>query len=145
MAEPHAANPALMELTDHPVLFFDGVCNLCNGFIDFLVRRDRKRQLRFAPLQGRAASFALPAHDAQADFDSVILVDGGLIYTRSTAALRSIAKLGGVWSGAKALLWIPTPIRDGVYRLIAKNRYRWFGRKDTCRLPSKEERALFLD
>ena len=137
------ANPALMELTDHPVLFFDGVCNLCNGFVDFLVRRDRKRKFRFAPLQGKTAAYGLP--DEAREADSFVLALQGELYVRSTAALKVLASLGGLWSLASALLWIPVPIRDTAYRLIARNRYRWFGRKDSCRLPSEEERTLFLD
>lgn len=136
------ANPALMEVTDHPVLFFDGVCNLCNSSIDFVVRHDKKRRYRFAPLQGATAAHAIPTQvDAM---DSFVLAENGRIYLRSTAALKVLSGLGGIWSLAKALLWIPAPLRDAVYRLIAKNRYRWFGQKDTCRLPTPEERALFL-
>jgi predicted DCC family thiol-disulfide oxidoreductase YuxK len=138
------ANAALMEVTDHPVLFFDGVCNLCNSSIDFVVRRDKKRRYRFAPLQGSTAAHAIPGLVETGDFDSFVLAEGGKIYTRSTAVLRVMAGLGGIWSAAKVLLFIPAPLRDAVYRLIAKNRYRWFGRKDTCRLPTPEEKALFL-
>jgi predicted DCC family thiol-disulfide oxidoreductase YuxK len=136
------ANPALMEVTDHPVLFFDGVCNLCNSSIDFVVRHDKKRRYRFAPLQGSTAAHAIPGQVEA--LDSFVLAENGRIYLRSTAALKVMAGLGGIWSLAKALLWIPAPLRDAVYRLIAKNRYRWFGQKDTCRLPTPEERALFL-
>lgn len=136
------ANAALMELTDQPVLFFDGVCNLCNGFIDFVVRRDGKRRYRFAPLQGETARHAIPLEAN--NLDSFVLAEGGELYFRSTAALKVLAGLGGIWSGAKILLWIPTPIRDAVYRLIARNRYRIFGKKDTCRLPTPAERELFM-
>lgn len=136
------ANPALMELTDQPVLFFDGVCNLCNGFVDFLVKRDRKRIYRYAPLQGKTADYALPSDVRGAD--SFVFCLRGEVYLRSSAALKVLAGLGGVWSLARFLLWIPIPVRDGIYRLIATNRYRVFGRKDTCRLPRPEERELFL-
>jgi predicted DCC family thiol-disulfide oxidoreductase YuxK len=138
------ANAALMEVTDHPVLFFDGVCNLCNASVDFVVRRDKKRRYRFAPLQGTTAAHAIPGQVEAGDYDSFVLAENGQIYTRSTAALRVLAGLGGIWSAAKVLLLIPAPLRDAVYRLIARNRYRWFGQKDTCRLPTPEERALFL-
>ncbi|MGV3619045.1 MAG: thiol-disulfide oxidoreductase DCC family protein [Fimbriimonas sp.] len=138
------ANAALMEVTDHPVLFFDGVCNLCNSSIDFVVRHDKKRRYRFAPLQGQTAAYAIPELVKTGDYDSFVLAEGGRIYTRSTAALRVMAGLGGIWSLGKVLLFIPAPLRDVVYRLIARNRYRWFGQKDTCRLPTPEERALFL-
>ncbi len=138
------ANAALMEVTDHPVLFFDGVCNLCNAWVDFLVRRDKKRRYRFAPLQGSTAHHAIPSHVQSGEFDSFVFVENGQVYTRSTAALRVLSGLGGVWSIAKVLFLVPAPLRDAVYRLIARNRYRWFGQKETCRLPSPEERALFL-
>lgn len=138
------ANAALMEVTDHPVLFFDGVCNLCNSSVDFIVRRDKKRKYRFAPLQGQTAAYAIPDQVKSGNYDSFILAEHGHIYTRSTAALKVLVGLGGIWSLAKLLLFIPAPLRDPLYRLIAKNRYRWFGQKDTCRLPSPEEKALFL-
>lgn len=138
------ANSIPAEATDHPVLFFDGVCNLCNGFIDFMVRRDRSRRYRYAPLQGTTASAKIPDQVNGGDFDSFVLVENGRIYTRSTAALKAIGGLGGAYAAAKALLIVPKFLRDAVYRLIAKNRYKWFGQKDTCRLPTAEERALFL-
>lgn len=138
------ANAALMEVTDHPVLFFDGVCNLCNASVDFIVRRDKKRKYRFAPLQGITAAHAIPEQVEKGDFDSFVLAERGQIFTRSTAALKVLVGLGGIWSLAKPLLLIPAALRDPIYRLIAKNRYRWFGQKDTCRLPSPEEKALFL-
>ncbi len=125
------------------VLFFDGVCNLCNRTVDFLIRRDKKRALRFAPLQGEAAQLMVKPQMIEA-LPSVVFVDKTGAYQRSTAVLRAVAKLGGLWPVLKVLLIIPRPLRDGVYNWIAKNRYRWFGKRDSCRLPTPEERAMFL-
>ncbi|HRH71389.1 MAG TPA: DCC1-like thiol-disulfide oxidoreductase family protein [Flavobacteriales bacterium] len=129
--------------TLHPVVFFDGVCGLCNGFVDRLMRWDRHRVLRYATLQGRTAQERLPA-DHTEELNSIVFFDGERLLTRSTAALHIIMKLGGAWKLAGIFLLLPHFIRDGVYNWIARNRYQWFGKHDTCRLPSPEERALFL-
>ncbi|HEY0868493.1 MAG TPA: thiol-disulfide oxidoreductase DCC family protein [Fimbriimonas sp.] len=132
------------ESAEHPVVFFDGVCNLCNSTVDFIVRHDPRAKFRFAPLQGETAAQMIPEHVATGDLNSFVLVEDGRTYTRSTGALRLIAGLGGAWALAKALLIVPAFLRDAVYRLIAKNRYRIFGKKETCRLPTPEERTRFL-
>ena len=133
-----------VDLDTTSVVFFDGVCNLCNRIVDFLIRRDKKRVLRYAPLQGAAARELLdPA--MVADLPSVAFKDKSGAYQRSTAVLRAAAKLGGIWSLSLGLLIIPRPIRDWVYNWIARNRYKWFGKRDSCRLPTPEERAMFLD
>jgi predicted DCC family thiol-disulfide oxidoreductase YuxK len=132
-----------VDLDTTSVIFFDGVCNLCNRTVDFLIRRDKKRILRYAPLQGDAAREML-APDFFEALPSVVFLDRTGVYQRSTAVLRAAAKLGGVWSLAKWLLIIPRPIRDSVYNWIGKNRYKWFGKKDSCRLPTPEERSMFL-
>lgn len=132
-----------LDLENTSVLFFDGVCNLCNRTVDFLVRRDKKRLLRYAPLQGPSAASLL--HESMIEaLPSVVLLENGKAYQRSTAVLRAVSKLGGLWPLAKALLVIPAPIRDVVYDFIGRNRYRWFGKRDSCRLPTQEERELFL-
>ncbi len=125
-------------------VYFDGYCNLCNRFIDFLVRRDKKRRLRFAPLQGKTAQAQLPPTYTHSP-GTVVLADGDMIYTESSAALLTIASLGGIYSVAEWLLIIPPPLRNWVYRRVANNRYSLFGKRDTCRLPTVEERAQFLD
>ncbi|MEO0337146.1 MAG: DCC1-like thiol-disulfide oxidoreductase family protein [Pseudomonadota bacterium] len=125
------------------ILFFDGVCNLCNGFIDFLVTRDRDRKLLYAPLQGEAAKRLVPEHTEE--LKSVVLYKEGRVHVESDAALLTLAELGGVWKLCKIFFVFPAFLRNFVYRLIAKNRYKLFGQKDTCRLPTPEERTLFLD
>lgn len=121
------------------ILFFDGVCNLCNGFVDFLVRRDKQAVLKFAPLEGETARAR-----GVAVKESVVLLDGDEIHLASDAALRTLAALGGPWRAATWLMAIPRPVREAVYRFVARNRYRWFGKRDSCRLPTPEERARFL-
>lgn len=125
----------------HTVVFFDGVCGLCNGFVDFLVRHDRAHRLRFAPLQGQtAATFEhLPT-----GLDSVVVVDGARVLVKSDAAISVLARLGGAWRLATVLHIVPRALRDAVYALIARNRYRWFGQREVCRIPSESEARWFL-
>jgi len=131
-----------------PVLFFDGVCNLCNASVDRLMRIDRRRRLRFASLQGPTAQRLLAgtavAHGAE-EPDSLVLLDQGRVFVRSTAALRALVRVGGGWRLAAALLLVPRPLRDAVYRWVARHRYRWFGRRETCRLPTPDEAERLLD
>lgn len=133
-----------MATTDsRPVVIFDGVCNLCNRSIDFIVRRDREGLFAIAPNEGEAAR-ALLGDDA-ADASTIVLVEDGQRYERSTAVLRIARRLPMPWKLAYAGIVIPRPVRDLAYQLLAKNRYRWFGRRDSCRLPTPEEAARFLD
>lgn len=126
------------------IVFFDGICNLCNGFVDFVVRRDPLALLKIAPLQGKTASLLLDPKQVQA-LASIVYLEEGKYWQESTAVLKILGKLGGLWRLAHLLRIVPSPIRDAVYRLVARNRYSWFGKKDTCRMPTPEERAHFLD
>ncbi|MFO1093407.1 MAG: thiol-disulfide oxidoreductase DCC family protein [Planctomycetaceae bacterium] len=131
--------------TSAPIVFFDGVCGLCNSSVDFVLRRDRQGRLRFAPLQGATAARLLPAADRE-NLGSLVLWEDGNAYRRSTAVVRILRHLGGLWAVAAGCLWvIPAPIRNGGYRLVAGSRYSLFGKKDACRLPTPEERSRFLD
>jgi predicted DCC family thiol-disulfide oxidoreductase YuxK len=129
------------------VLFFDGVCNLCNGFVDFMITRDRRRLLRYGSLQ---SDIGTAVDDASASpgaprVGSMVLVDADRrVYRSSDAALKAVTVLGGPWRVLAILFLVPRPLREIVYRLIARYRYKLFGKKDTCRLPTKEERALFV-
>jgi len=128
------------------ILFFDGHCNLCNNSVDFVITRDKKRVFRFAPLQGETAKDVLGVVNIDLEHpDSFVLSKDNKVYFRSTAALMVARQLGFPWSLTSLFLVVPPFIRDAVYNLIARNRYKWFGRKETCRLPSPEERSLFLD
>ena len=130
----------------HPVILFDGVCNLCSGAVQFVIKRDRKNIFKFASLQsvvGQAIlkKFNLPANT----FNSFILYDAGKIYTRSTGALLVAKQLSGGWPILSVFIVIPSFIRNALYDLIAQNRYKWFGRKEACWLPSAVVRDKFLD
>jgi len=126
-----------------PILFFDGVCNLCNGFIDWLVRRDKHARIKIASLQGETAQRVIP--ELSASLDTIILVDGADISIKSDAVLKTLAMLPGIWpTVSKVGFLFPKAFRDGVYKFTARNRYRMFGKKDSCRLPTPSERGHFL-
>jgi predicted DCC family thiol-disulfide oxidoreductase YuxK len=126
------------------VIFFDGVCGLCNAWIDFVIKRDKDQVFRFGPLQGATARQHLNL-PPDAEFDSVALVDASGTHHKSDAVWRILARLKGAWPVMGALLrLIPGPIRDWGYDFVARRRYRWFGKKETCRLPSPEERERFV-
>src|SRR3954467_7148331 len=116
-------------MNSQTIIFFDGVCHLCNGFVDFLIRVDRKRVLKFAPLQGTTATQYLSAQD-RASLESVIVLADGKTYYRSRAILRAFAKLGGIYSLVSVFRVIPVSWADMVYQKVAVNRYRWFGQRD---------------
>ncbi|MFC4552741.1 MULTISPECIES: thiol-disulfide oxidoreductase DCC family protein [Halorussus] len=142
---PDRADPADVS-DDHPVLLFDGVCNLCNGAIQFVVDADPDAVFRFAPLQspvGRdlLASCGLPTDE----MDTVVLVEDGECYTKSAAALRVARRLGVPYSLLWPFRFVPRPIRDAVYDVVAANRYRWFGRREGCMVPSPDVESRFLD
>lgn len=125
------------------IAYFDGHCNLCNSLVDFLIRRDRRRRLKFAPLQGETARARLP-RELVGDLGTMVYQDDARLAVRSTAVVYTLAALGGAWTVARVLLLIPAFLRDPLYLFVARHRYRWFGRRETCRLPSVEERAQFL-
>ena len=127
------------------IVFFDGVCGLCNHAINFLMKRDRHQRLRFAPLQGETASDLVPA-DVRQQLNTFVFSDAGTLSYRSTAFVRILIRIGGFWRILGMLLWIiPWPLRDFGYRCISRIRYQLFGKHDACRLPTPEERAMFLD
>jgi len=132
------------EFSNRNIVFFDGVCGLCNTSVDLLMRKDRRRFLLFSPLQGTTAAQFLPK-GMTTDASSFIYARKGVIYDRSSAALLVFSDLGGLWKALMIFWIVPRFIRDGVYNFIAKNRYRWFGKKESCRIPTAEERSLFLD
>jgi len=127
-----------------PVVFFDGVCGLCNRFVDFVIRHDSRGVFHFAPLQGETARERLTEADVR-DLKTVVLLDGEGTYRKSTAVLRVLGRLGAFWRAVAAVLWlVPRPLRDVGYAWVARNRYAIFGKKETCRLPTPAERGLFL-
>ncbi len=126
-----------------PIILFDGVCNLCNAAINWIIDHDPKQIFRFASLQSEAARQVHPDIDSLPD--SIILIDEAGIHTRSTAALRIARRLGFPWSLAVLAIPLPAFFRDSIYKYIARNRYSWFGRTDTCRIPTPELASRFLD
>lgn len=131
--------------SEKSVILFDGVCNLCNASIDFILKRDTKNQFLVGALQEDSGKKLLSRYEVNPEYlDSLVLIEDEKIYFRSTAALRIAKKLPGLWPLFYALLILPSPIRDGAYNWIGRNRYRWFGKKNTCRLPSPEEKMKFL-
>lgn len=129
---------------DKPVILFDGVCNLCTGSVQFILKRDKEKKFLFASLQSDYGQKLLQQFRLSNTFNSFILYQDGNIFTRSTAALKMFQLLKG-WKWVKIFWIVPKFMRDGIYNLIAKNRYKWFGKKEECWLPTPELKARFLD
>ena len=126
------------------IILFDGVCNFCNWNIQFIIRHDPEARFLFAPLQSDAGQRLQQMHHISIDEDSIILFENGQYYTHSTAVVKIARQLSGMYPILYILIIIPKPIRDYLYRLIARNRYKWFGIRNRCMIPSNEERARFL-
>lgn len=129
-----------------PIVLFDGICNLCVWSVRFILARDPREAFRFASLQGETGRDIARHHGADpSTLDTIMLLEDGRLYTRSTAALRIARRLRFPWWPAGVLLAIPPQVRDLLYGFIAARRYRWFGKKDQCMIPSPEVRQRFLD
>jgi len=129
----------------NPVVLFDGVCNLCSGSVQLIIERDPEARFRFASLQSEAGQRLQAEHgiDPQ-DLNSVLLIEDGRWFKESDAALRIAGRLRGAWRLLAAFRLVPRPLRDLVYRFIARNRYRWFGKTESCWLPTPDLRSRFL-
>ncbi|MBL0355804.1 MAG: thiol-disulfide oxidoreductase DCC family protein [Chitinophagaceae bacterium] len=132
-------------MSDQPVILFDGVCNLCNGAINLTIKCDKKNRIKFAALQSEAGrqlakQYGLPENDLR----TFLLIENRKVYSRSTAALRVCRLLPGMWPLCYGFIIVPAFIRNGIYDLVAKHRYKWFGRRDQCMIPTPELRARFL-
>lgn len=132
---------------NYSIVFFDGVCNLCNASVKFIINRDPSGKFRFASLQSDFAEKKLPKSIGNSENDpaSIVLLENDEIYRRSTAALRIARSLRGGWPALYMFIVVPAFLRDGIYNWIAKNRYRWFGKKDECMIPTQEMKDRFLD
>lgn len=133
-------------MSDYPVILFDGVCNLCNSSVQFIIGRDPKAQFRFASLQSaygqqQMTKFNLPA----SELNSVLLIKDGKLYQKSSAALHIARMLSGAWPLMFAFIIVPPFIRNAVYDFIARNRYKWFGKKDECMIPTPELKSRFIN
>ena len=127
------------------IILFDGVCNFCNFWVNFIIDRDKKDLFRFAALQSEKGQGLLERFQMDSNsLDTFILIEDKKVYTKSTAALKISRKLKGIWRSFYFLIFIPKPIRDFIYTLIAKNRYKFFGKRSTCRIPTAEEKEKFL-
>ena len=132
-------------MNNNPTILFDGVCNFCDYWVQVALKKDRKGELRFAPLQSEAATQLLMQHHLNTtNLTSVVLIENGKAYTQSTAVCRICRHLSGGWKLLYGFLIIPRFIRDGIYNFIARNRYKWFGKKEACMIPSAEQRSRFL-
>ena len=128
------------------LVLFDGVCHLCNGFVRFVIARDPHGRFQFGALQSASARRVLELHDTPDPLpDTVVLVEDGKVFTRSTAALRIARRLTFPWPLVSAFLVVPRPLRDGIYALIARHRYGWFGRREQCMVPASALRSRFID
>ena len=128
------------------VIVFDGVCVLCNGWVHFLLRHDRQGRYRFAAMQSPGGRALLAGHGLDPDDPaSFLLVDAQRAWTDTEAIVRVVSGLGGFWRAVRLVLLLPRPVRDRIYRLVARNRYRWFGRREACLVPAAEQRGRFVD
>lgn len=128
------------------IILFDGHCNLCSGLVQFVLKRDRINQFRFASLQGKFGQQILDKLNlSTTQLNTFILVEGDQFYTRSTAALMLARKLSGLWPMLYIFILVPKFMRDAIYKWIAKNRYTWFGKRDTCWMPQSRYTNRFLD
>ena len=126
------------------IVLFDGVCNFCNGTVNFIIARDRGGYFKFAPLQSEIGERLRAQYEIDEAVDSIVLIEDEIAYTYSDAALRIARSIGGAWAILYIFIIVPKPIRDFFYRLFARNRYRLFGKKDVCMVPTPEIRERFL-
>ncbi len=129
---------------ERPIIFFDGVCGMCNRLVDLILRIDRREKFLFAPIQGETAKQLLPAQPDDPEEWSMLYLDERGLHDQSDASLEVYRRLGGVWWLLSLARFVPRFLRDPAYRVIVRNRYRWFGRRDACRIPTPEERERFL-
>ena len=127
------------------IILFDGDCNFCDASVQFIIKRDPTAHFLFTSLQSKKGLELTKKYAISEDVDSLVLIENGKAFTRSSAALRIAKKLDGLWHLFFLLILVPRKIRDGVYNYVAKNRYKWFGKKeDACMLPSPEQRKRFI-
>ena len=130
---------------DQPIVLFDGVCNLCNSAVQFIIKHDKKNTFRFAALQSDTGQKLLAQYNfPKNELNSFILIENNQAYDRSTGALRVVKNFKGLWPMLYGFIILPKFIRDGIYNWVGKNRYKWFGKKEECMIPTPELKARFL-
>lgn len=150
-----------MNIRDKNIILFDGVCNFCNASVNFVIKHDRKNSFKFAPLQSEISKNLIPTlsnrvppvasavaqgeEEKNAEFKTIIYLERGVLYTRSTALLKILKKLGGIYSLAYIFIFVPRFLRDLIYDLVAGSRYKWFGKRERCMVPTAEVRGKFID
>jgi predicted DCC family thiol-disulfide oxidoreductase YuxK len=133
-------------MAEQPLILFDGVCNLCNGVVRFVIRQDKKGALQFAPLQSAAAQKLLQQmHLPQKDFETFLLIENGKVFQKSSAALQVAKHFKWYWQWLQVFWMVPKPVRDAAYGFVAQHRYQWFGKKDTCMLPDAKLKNRFIE
>ncbi|MDQ6610408.1 MAG: thiol-disulfide oxidoreductase DCC family protein [Bacteroidota bacterium] len=131
--------------SNHPIILFDGVCNFCNAGLNFIIRQDKKNIFRFSALQSEAGQKLLEQYRLPKEgFDSFVLIVEGKVYKKSSAGLQVFRQLPWYWRWTQVFWIAPQFLRDAVYDFIAKNRYKWFGKKELCMVPSVEVKNRFL-
>lgn len=126
------------------IVLFDGVCNFCDASVQFIIKRDPNAHFKFAALQSEAGEKLQRQYEFPQTIESLVLIENDKVYTQSTGALRIARKLDGLWKFFYIAIIVPAPLRNTIYKVIARNRYKWFGKKDVCMLPTKEQRERFL-
>jgi predicted DCC family thiol-disulfide oxidoreductase YuxK len=130
---------------DHPVILFDGVCNFCNSAVNFVLKQDKKSVFRFAPLQSEAGKTLLQQYNLSGhDLESFVLIDDGKVYKKASASLKVMSRLPWYWQAAQVFWLIPRFLRNGLYDVVAKNRYKWFGKREECMIPTPGMKNRFL-
>jgi predicted DCC family thiol-disulfide oxidoreductase YuxK len=141
-----AVLPPSAPFADTAILLFDGVCNLCNRWVHFVISHDAQAHFRFAALQSSVGQRLLEAHGLSGDrVDTIVLLENGRCYIRSDAVVHIAPHLSGGWRLLRFLSVVPRPLRDWAYRQVVTHRYQWFGRRETCMVPTPELRARFLE
>jgi predicted DCC family thiol-disulfide oxidoreductase YuxK len=127
------------------IILFDGICNLCQASVQFIIKRDPKAHFRFASLQSEAGQKLLTKYSISKDINSFVFIAGEKYYTKSSAALMVCKYLQGFWKLLYVFMFVPRPIRDRIYHFIAENRYKWFGKRESCLIPTSDLRKRFLE
>ena len=130
---------------EHKIILFDGVCNLCNGLVQFIIKIDKKEVFKFSSLQSDFGQKILLENNLDTkDLNSFIFLDQGKLYQKSTPALKMYKSIGSFWQLLYILIIVPRPIRDWIYSFIANNRYKWFGKQESCWIPTPELKSRFI-